>query len=172
MSKTVACACRSFEFGDYDPDTEDDNTYTTGCSQTTTRVFAQGHDAKLVGFLVRAQLNGDEIAQIDGGMRTTYMDAVHAARTFSEELAIKAQAQLDAAKARLAKTAAREAAKTARASAKKAAAVAPEPATRTATIKRGRWTYEATIDTKTQWATYTNKKGELISVASTDYTEV
>jgi len=171
MSKTTACACQSFEFGTYDPDTEQDDTYTTGCKQTTTRVFAQGHDAKLVGYFVRAELNGDEIGRTEGGMRISYNGAVYAAGAISDALALKAQAQLDAAKARLAKAAAREAAKAARKSAK-AAAPAVEPATREATIKRGRWTYEATIDTKTQWATYTNKKGELISVASTDYTEV
>jgi len=173
MSKTTACACRSFSFGTYGPDgsAESFEDYGTGCNQTTTRTFAQGYDAKLVGFLVRAQLAGEEIRRTTGGVVHTFPGAVAAAATSSDALAIKAQAQLDAARARVAKTAAREAAKAARKSAK-AAAPKAEPATRTATIKRGRWTYEATIDTKTQWATYTNKKGELISVASTDYAEV
>ena len=168
MSKTIACTCRSFEFGVFDVDTDED--YTTDCNQTTTRVFAQGHDAKLVGFMVRAELAGQEIRR--GSIH--YAGAVQAAASISEALAAKAQAQLDAAKARLAKGAAREAAKAARKSAKAAEAVEvkPEPATRQATIKVGRWTYPATIDTKTGWATYSKKLGGTVSIASTDYTEV
>jgi hypothetical protein len=174
MSKTVACACRSFEFGSYDPDTEQDDTYTTECAQTTTRVFAQGHDAKLVGFLVRAELAGEEISLIDGGMRTSF-GAVTAARAISEALAAKAQAQLDAAKARLAKAAAREASKTARKSAKAAAPkpeAKPEPTTRDAKIKVGRWTYDATIDTATGEATYSKKLGGAVTVEQGGYQEV
>ncbi len=175
MSKTTACACRSFEFGSYDPDTEQDDTYTTECNQTTTRVFAQGHDAKLVGFLVRAELAGEEISLIDGGMRTSF-GAVTAARAISEALAAKAQAQLDAAKARLAKTAAREAAKAARKSAKaaapKAEAKPAEPTSRLANIKVGRWTYTARIDGATGQAKYSNKLGVAKTVEQGQYSEV
>ena len=173
MPKTTACACRSFEFGTYDPDTEQDDTYTTECKQTTTRVFAQGHDAKLVGFLVRAELAGEEISLIDGGMRTSF-GAVTAARAISEALAAKAQAQLDAAKARLAKTAAREAAKAARKSAKAAApkAEAAEPTSRLANIKVGRWTYTARIDSATGQAKYSNKLGVAKTVEQGQYSEV
>jgi hypothetical protein len=174
MSKTTACACRSFEFGSYDPDTEQDDTYTTGCKQTTTRVFAQGHDAKLVGFLVRAQLAGEEISRIDGG-RVSFADAVTAANTISEPLALKAQAQLDAAKARIAKKAAREAAKAARKSAKAAAPAAPakpEPTTRQARIKVGRWEYDATIDIATGEATHTRKLGGTRTLALGEYKEI
>jgi len=177
MSKTTACACRSFSFGTYGPDgsAESFEDYGTGCNQTTTRIFAQGHDAKLVGFLVRAQLAGEEIRRTTGGVVHTFPGAVAAAATSSDALALKAQAQLDAARARVAKAAAREATKAARKSAKAATpAPAPkaEPMTREARIKVGRWTYEATIDTKTQWATYTKKLGGTVSIASTDYTEV
>jgi hypothetical protein len=190
MSKTTACACRSFEFGTYDPNTEQDDTYTTECNQTTTRIFAQGHDAKLVGFLVRAELAGEEISLTDGGMRTSFGGAVNAAGRISEALAAKAQAQLDAAKARLAKAASREATKTARKSAK--AAAAPEapaqrhnpmnpggavvvdliPSSRLANIKVGRWTYTARIDSATGEAKYSNKLGVAKTVARGSYQEV
>lgn len=171
MSKTTECACQSFEFGEFDGENESAVSYHTQCGQTTTRIFAQGHDAKLVGFLVRAELAAEEIRQNQGGVVYTFPGAVAAAGAISSALAAKTQAQLDAAKARLAKAAAREASKAARRSAK-AAVVESVMATREATIRRGRWTYSAVIDTRTQWATYTNAKGELVSVASTDYKEV
>lgn len=172
MGKLAPCACRSFEFGEFDGDNENAVSYDTNCGQSTTRVFAQGHDAKLVGFAVRAEMAGEEIRMVDGGVAITFPGAVAAMARISDALADKAQAQLDAARARLAKKELTEAKKAARKSAKKVADAEAKPATRKATIKRGRWTYAATIDTKTQWAAYTNRKGELINVASTDYTEV
>lgn len=161
------CFCQSFEFGTYDPETEQDDTYTTDCAQTTTRIFAQGHDAKLVGFLVRAELAGEEISLVDGGSRTSLASAVSAAAKVSDALALKTQAQLDAAKARIAKKAAREAGKTARKSAK--AAAAPEPTTIQAKIKVGRWTYDAVIDCATGDATYTKKLGGTATISRVDY---
>lgn len=172
-NKLRNCECSSWFFGTYGPDGSADSfeDYGTDCSQTTHRTFAMGHDAKLVGFMVRAELAGEEIAKVDGGMRVTFQDAVHAAASISEALAAKVQAQIDAARARIAKKEAREATKTARKSAK-AARVTETPKDRSATIKVGRWTYEATIDGKTGWATYTKKNGETVSIASTDYTEM
>ena len=122
--KLVDCACSAFEFGDADPETEIDNTYTTGCNAKTHSIFAQGHDAKLVGFLVRAELNGDEISYTSGGLRISPAGAVLAAGKISDALAAKAQAQLDAAHARLAKKAAAKAAATARKSAMSVVGVA------------------------------------------------
>jgi hypothetical protein len=153
------CYCQNFEFGTYDPETEQDDTYTTGCTQSTARVFAQGHDAKLVGFLVRAELAGEEISLVEGGMRTSFAGAVRAAGRVSDALALKAQAQLDAARARIAKAAAREATKTARKSAKAAEPMAEviELAPIEARIKVGRWEYNAQIDRQTRVATYQGK---------------
>lgn len=160
------CLCQTFEFGVFDVETDDD--YGTDCNQTTYNQFAQGHDAKLVGYMVRAELAGQEIRQ---GTHT-FASAVQAAGSISGALALKAQAQLDAAKARLAKAAAREASRTARKSAK-AVTVTETPKDRKATIKRGRWTYAAVIDGKTGWATYTKKlTGEAVHVAPTDFQEV
>lgn len=168
MSMT-RCFCQTFEFGTFE--IESDTDYTTNCSQSTTRTFAQGHDAKLVGYLVRAELAGEEIRRNNGGVIHSFQGAVHAAASISEALAVKAQAQLDAAQARLAKKAAREAAKKARKSAK-AAAPAPEPTTRDARIKVGRWEYAATIDTTTGEATYSPRFGGPRTMAQGSYKEM
>jgi hypothetical protein len=172
-AKLTQCLCSSFDFGTFGEDgsAESYSDYNTGCTQTTTRVFAQGHDAKLVGFLVRAELAGEEISTSGGGMRMTYDGAVKAARTVSEALAAKAQAQLDAAKARLAKKAEVAARKAASRSAKKAVKVTETPKDRTATVKVGRWTYEAKIDGATGYALIAKKTGP-VSIPPTKYTEV
>jgi hypothetical protein len=161
-----ACNCRNFEAGNRidveGGDVDFVDVRTTGCNASTTRLFAQGHDAKLVSFLVAAELDNLEIALV--GQGSSWGRAEDAARTISDALAIKAANMIATAQAKAAKKANKPA--------RKATKVAAEPTTREATIKRGRWTYAATIDTKTQWATYTDKKGNLVSVASTDYKEV
>jgi hypothetical protein len=159
--KLAQCTCRAFEFGIADADIERDSTYTTGCIESTHSKFAMGHDAKLVGFMVRAELAGEEIYRIDGGMRITFAGAAQAAQTISDALALKAQMQLDAARMRIAKKEMRAAAKTARASkAKVEAPAAPvKLAPIEAMIKVGRWTYPAQIDRDTRVATYINAKG-------------
>lgn len=152
-ANTKRCLCQAFSFGTYGPDgsAESYTDYGTGCKQTTTRVFAQGHDAKLIGFMVRAELSGEEINMDQGGVRHTLSGAVSAAATVSEALATKAEAQLDAAKARVAKTAAREATKKARQSAKAANQTTDRPKPTAPTFKPiacrakvGRWTYDGT----------------------------
>jgi 4-hydroxyphenylpyruvate dioxygenase-like putative hemolysin len=156
---TTRCLCSSYEFGNtVEGQTQPEWVgYTTECSQSTTNLFAQGHDAKLVGYLVRAELAGEEIrvGSVTGG------SAVQMARRVSEALAAKAQAQLDAAKARLAKKAAAAANKQAKRSATKAtkAETPAELLWRSAKIKVGRWTYDAQIETKTGDATYATKLG-------------
>lgn len=172
-AKLRNCSCQTFAFGSYGPDgsAEAFTDYGTDCSQTTWNVFAQGHDAKLVGFMVRAELAGEEIAKVEGGVRITFPGAVAAAQSISDALAIKAQAQLDAAIARLAKKASTQAKKAAKTSAKAAAKVevveepAPEAVvevveatTTQAKIKVGRWTYLATIQANGD-ATYSTKLG-------------
>lgn len=163
------CLCQSFEFGQFAPELDAD--YNTNCSQTTTRIFAQGHDAKLVGFLVRAELAGEEIRRNNGGVVHSFGSAVSAAASISDALALKAQAQLDAARARVAKKAAREATKTARKSAK-AAQPQPQPMFRDAKIKVGRWTYDAKIATETGSATYRTKLGQDKMALMGEYKEV
>lgn len=161
-TKTTRCLCSSFEFGVFDVETDED--YGTDCTQSTTKVFAQGHDAKLVGFLVRAELAGQEIRR--GSVH--FAGAVQAASSISSALAAKTQAQLDAAKARLAKKASKPLRGEVRIAKK---AEAPAPTKREATIKIGRWTYDATIDPN-GFALYNTKKGECKSAKPGEYTEI
>lgn len=184
-TKTKPCLCSTYEFGttETDPNTGEPffEGYTTGCRQTTTKIFAQGHDAKLVGYLVRAELAGEEINHNSGGVTHTWGKAVAAALWTSEALALKAQAQLDATRARLAKKAATEAKKAARKSAKAAAEPVVEapkavvevvPASdRQATIKVGRWTYLATIQADGN-ASYKTKLGQSKTALAGTYTEI
>lgn len=170
MARTALapCTCSSFEFGSFDPDAEQDDTFTTGCRQSTHRKFAMGHDAKLVGFLVRAEMAGLEIARTEGGVRRTFLGAVHAAQAVSDKLAVKAQQQLEAAH--------RRAIKKASAASKKASkadtAPAPvAPTSRLTIIKVGRWVYTAKIDLATGEATYCDKQGTARKVAQGKYTE-
>lgn len=173
MAKVLRpCYCGKFEFGqtievDGQPDFDG---YTTECKAHTYNIFAQGHDAKLVGFMVRAELAGEEITLTEGGVTTTFGGAVGAAARISDRLALKAQAMLDAAKARVAKKAAREAGRVAKQSAK--AAKVEEPRTREAAVKVGRWVYDAQIDLVTGTATFTSKKGEVKQAVFGEYTEV
>jgi hypothetical protein len=176
-TKFAPCTCSSFEFGQFEPNTDTD--YDTSCDLKTRRVFAQGHDAKLVGFLVRAELAGDEIRRNNGGVIHSFQGAVHAASSVSEALALKAQLQLDAAHARNTKKAAREAAKAAKKSrtavealVAEVAVEAPAPTTREAKIKVGRWTYNATINLATGRAVWTSKLGKINETDQGSYTEV
>lgn len=180
MSATTQtrCFCQSFEFGNYGADgsAESYTSYTTECSESTGRVFAQGHDAKLAGFLVRAEMAGDEISIVEGGMRVS-TDAVRMALKVSEAFASKVAAMLDAAKARVAKKAAKAAGKVARKSAERVLAeaakvVIPEPivlAPIEARIKVGRWTYDARIDRETRVASFTTKLGQAKTAAEGTY---
>lgn len=97
--KLVTCKCRDFEahvmVDGSDPDTTEIET--TGCDRQTNRLFAQGHDAKLVSFLVAAELAGHGIAwgRATGVLHTG--DAVLAARQISDALAAKTQKALNKA---------------------------------------------------------------------------
>jgi hypothetical protein len=100
-------------------DGEDDNAQaadeerTTGCDKMTNRIFAQGHDAKLVSFLVRAEIDGLEIFhQPEGAAFRTSRHAVTAAGLVSDGLRDKARRALTKA---IEKSIAREARETTRA---------------------------------------------------------
>lgn len=83
------CKCRVFRLIDpKDAATEFD----TECTQTTRSTFAQGHDARLVSFLVQGQLDGYTAVRIDGdeGARVQFENAGHAAASISEKLGAKA----------------------------------------------------------------------------------
>lgn len=162
IKKMVKCACQLFEFGQFEPETDTD--YTTRCVESTYKTFAMGHDAKLVGFLVRAELAGDEIRTTANGVSHHFQGAVHAASSISERLAVKAQLQLDAARARLAKKELRQAAK---------ASKTPKPvAPVEVTAKVGRWEYRGFIGQATGDFAYVNKKGQTVAVPQGKYTLV
>ncbi|MFF3710439.1 hypothetical protein [Streptomyces phaeochromogenes] len=57
-----------------------DQELTTGCTATTKRTFAPGHDAKLKSALIRWGAEGHEIRYDDGGMSTTADAATLAAK--------------------------------------------------------------------------------------------
>lgn len=175
MNKTAAtrktalkrCLCSEFEF---DLDVERDDDYNTGCTAMTHRTFAQGHDAKLAGFLVRAEMAGHDISKREGGMLITYADAHDAAAKISDALAVKVDLMMEAAKARAAKKAARQPTrKVTKAEIEQAVA---EPTTRDAKIKVGRWEYDATIHLATGEATYVSKQGVSWTKKAGDFIEV
>lgn len=56
-----SCLCSSYEVVDK---TDDKQVFTTGCTQTTMSKFAQGHDARLVSFLVDGFADGYQIRQV------------------------------------------------------------------------------------------------------------
>jgi hypothetical protein len=123
------CLCQSFEVAD---PKDEDSVFTTGCEQTTKSVFAQGHDARLVSFLVDGHFDGYAIRQVVDGVAQTFptpADAVAKVSTPLRDKALKAtenreardKAKKDAADAREAKKAEAKAAKE-KAAADKAAA--------------------------------------------------
>jgi hypothetical protein len=166
-----ACECSKWEF---DLDVERDDDYSTGCTAQTKRIFAQGHDAKLVGFMVRAELAGHDISRTDGGVLVTFGGAVHAAGKISEALAVKAEAMLTAQVAKATKKRHRTEVKAAGAKlalaeyqeAKQAKAEIPPIE---AEIKVGRWTYPALVETVSGEATYTAKSGVVRTLARGEY---
>lgn len=174
--KMVRCSCANYEFGTYGEDgsAESFESYGTECTQSTWKTFAMGHDAKLAGYLVRAEIAGEEISLTTGGMRVTFPGAVAAAKTVSDAFAAKVADLVMRAVAREAK---REAAANRRAAKKAAKGDAPAqtpatPATREATIKIGRWFYTATVDTATGDATYDMKSGETRVAKAGDFQEM
>lgn len=163
--KMSKCHCQSFEFGTYGPTGEHDDyeSFTTECTEVTYKTFAMGHDAKLAGFLVRAELDGLDISQDQGGTRVTFAGAVAAAQTVSDAFAAKVTVQLMAGVARAMKKAAakdRKASKT-----EAPAPAAPKPVT----AKIGRWTYTGFVGLDTGDFVYEMKSGEMRTAKRGDY---
>jgi hypothetical protein len=135
------CACSLFEVGEFDAE-KDGAEFTTGCDRQTKSLFAQGHDAKLVGFLVRGHLDGYEIRTVQGGMSITFGGPVEAAANVSEALSRKAKGMLDVAAKKAEQKAerekAREAKKAAAAKAQQTETTEAKPADAPKTTKRPR----------------------------------
>lgn len=163
------CTCRKFEAGTRTEiaggDVDFTNVRTTGCNASTTRTFAQGHDAKLVSFLVAAELDGLEIALV--GQGSSWGRAEDAAATISDALAEKARGMMQTAIAR----SIRKSNKAPRKGAAKPPAVDLTP--RVSDIKVGRWIYKlAQIDPITGTASYSTKLGTLKTAKPGEYKEV
>lgn len=128
---THACLCSTYELVDRkDPDT----VFSTGCNQTTKSTFAQGHDARLVSFLVEGHMDGYQIRQLVGGRYVVRDTPADAAGIASDKLRAKAEAATQNAADRQAvkteKAAVRQAARDAKAKekAEKEAAAAAKKA--------------------------------------------
>lgn len=138
VDPTKPCYCSFWEV--YDPQDEE-SVFTTGCAQTTKRQFAQGHDARLVSFLVDGHFDGYAIRFVKDATSTGYDGPVSAAATASAALKDKAEKAVANRKtkqdAKEAKAAEREAAKKAKAEekAKLAEAKAAEKAAKAAAPK-------------------------------------
>lgn len=133
MAATLApCSCSLFVAV-----AADGTRTTTGCTATTRRTFAPGHDARLKGFLIRAGKAGHLVATPEG----------------TQEFPAKVAERFGFA-AMVAEGIARPA------RTRKAKAVAP----RTVTAKVGRWVYEGTMD---DWGnfTYVQKNGKTHTTA-------
>lgn len=80
------CRCSIYtavtaEITDADGEMIDIEEISTGCTATTRNEFAQGHDAKLKSFLIKAGVAGYEVARVEGGLRVSN-DAASMAREY------------------------------------------------------------------------------------------
>ncbi|MEV7150481.1 hypothetical protein AB0O05_28760 [Streptomyces sp. NPDC093084] len=127
-----------------------DEELTTGCEATARKLFAQGHDAKLKSFLIKAGVAGHEVSRDDGGVVSTADAATHANHyTFGHMIVAgieRAEAKVAAKAERKAKrerdrqeTATRHAARQTR----KMRAKLAEP--KFVKAKVGRWVYEGQV---------------------------
>jgi len=198
------CACQfySIERGDV-PEGADPNEYLTyedtGCTATTTRVFAPGHDAKLKSLLIKAGVEEASVRCEQGGVASIATADVFAARFDFGHMVLAGIARagqrlgekLDRQAARKESRAAARAAKvTKRERSKKnsvvkghealeafhdgalAQARKDEGLTSEVTIKVGRWTYTATIDSASNEATFTSANGQTKTVPAGKYSIV
>ncbi|GLP71740.1 hypothetical protein TUSST3_83590 [Streptomyces sp. TUS-ST3] len=79
------CECAAYDalpadLTNADLETGDYEVFTTGCTATTKRQFAPGHDAKLKSFLIKHGAAGNDIRRNEGGVATSASAEQHAAR--------------------------------------------------------------------------------------------
>ncbi|WP_431876698.1 hypothetical protein [Micromonospora marina] len=163
VGKLGPCTCSKFEVGvtvDGPDGSEPDVTIeTTGCDKQTKRLFAQGHDAKLTSFLVRAEIDGKEVRYGRGEGTVITSDAVTALKSVSEALAVKAAAMLAKAQERAVKKAASKKTEPTPEPQPEQEAAPDNPHGHGQRIKVGRWTYPATVMPQGS-AVYHTPKGE------------
>jgi hypothetical protein len=155
------CACSRFEVVLEEPLTTQVD-LVTGCKVNVTSkgTFAPGHDAKLKSMLIAAGRLGAEVVENDGAV-TVHRGPVDTAALFSDKLAAQVQAGID--KPARAK-------REPKGSADESTMVEKKAADRHGVVKVGRWTYDAVIHADGT-AEYTDRQGNLQSVAFGDYAE-
>ncbi|MFC9808491.1 hypothetical protein [Streptomyces griseoaurantiacus] len=132
------CECAAYDalpadLTETDLETGDYEVFTTGCTATTKRQFAPGHDAKLKSFLIKHGAAGHDVRRNEGGVATSASAEQHAARyAFGHMVA----AGVKRAETKAAEKAERAAARAAR----KAAPKAKAPAKVTAKVGRATFT--------------------------------
>lgn len=117
--KLTPCACSNFEAhvapttGNVETDIAEDITIlTTNCPRQTHNTFAQGHDAKLVSFLVQWDLAGYEIhSGRNSGVLRSHDSAETAGYAISAALGEKAARAIESAQAKALRKEVREAEK-------------------------------------------------------------
>lgn len=87
------CACQFYEVYGVDEagNPKDDEVFTTGCNATTGSVFAQGHDARLVSFLVDGKGDGYSIRHVKDGHTKSFDTPGDAVSDISNALQTKAE---------------------------------------------------------------------------------
>lgn len=188
------CLCRSYELvNPNDPE----EAFTTGCELQTLSTFGQGHDARLVSFLVTGHADGYKIQQVTAAGTVVYATPGEAVADVSSKLQDKAekatarkeqtrkekadreQARADLKAKRLAEKEAKKAEAVAAAELKKAEKAKPKKAVaptgdRTpltegqVRVKVGEFEYVAILDDEnTAW--YTDGAGEALGAAEGEY---
>ncbi|MFD7570697.1 hypothetical protein ACFV6U_09240 [Streptomyces sp. NPDC059810] len=150
-----ACECSRYdavfpdELTDANLESGDYQIFETGCTATTRRLFAPGHDAKLKSALIKWGALGLDIRRTDeGGVATSAEATKHAsAFKFAHMVAAGIKRAEDKRLAKLAKAEERAAKKVAKA----------EPANPIVTAKVGRWERQGTVTDGV--FTYTDAKG-------------
>lgn len=94
------CLCASFEV--VDPQDPQNSIFSTGCDQQTYGTFAQGHDARLVSFLVDGIKDGYYIQQLKDGQPVRFNTPAEAVAQASDALRGKAEKATENMRAKLA----------------------------------------------------------------------
>ena len=137
VKASYACLCQSYEVAD---PADADSVFTTGCEQTTNSVFAQGHDARLVSFLVDGHFDGYQLRRATAQgieLYATPADAVAHVSDALRDKATKATANRQAKAEAKAKATAEREAKKAEAKAAKEKAAADKAAAKEASAAKG-----------------------------------
>ncbi len=172
------CECGRFEVEIEGAKGAEDATYRTThgtaiCGAYTTRTFAPGHDAKLKSLLIWAGVrnhsvrrNSDGVASIDDAM--SWAEHYGFGHQVKAGIVRAARKLSDRATAREA----RDLAKATKPTRVTKVRTSKRTLVREATIKIGRWTYEAVIDSVSNEATFTSASGEVKTAPAGKYSIV